>query len=70
MPAHWRTEGSVSLLAGRVVRGTAATPRPVCPDPGPESVDFVEELPRNPSGKGPNKELRKLYWREGEREIW
>ena len=35
----------------------------------PKSVDFVTELPRNPSGKVLKKELRKLYWQEGERQI-
>jgi long-chain acyl-CoA synthetase len=35
----------------------------------PKSVDFVSELPRNPSGKILKKELRKLYWQEGERQI-
>lgn len=35
----------------------------------PKSVDFVDELPRNPSGKVLKKELRKLYWQEGERQI-
>ena len=35
----------------------------------PKSIDFVEELPRNPSGKVLKKELRKLYWGEGERQI-
>ena len=35
----------------------------------PKSIDFVDELPRNPSGKVLKKELRKLYWQEGERQI-
>ncbi|GGB53278.1 long-chain-fatty-acid--CoA ligase [Blastomonas aquatica] len=35
----------------------------------PKSVDFVDELPRNPSGKVLKKELRKLYWQEGARQI-
>lgn len=35
----------------------------------PKSVDFVDELPRNPSGKVLKKELRKVYWQEGERQI-
>jgi long-chain acyl-CoA synthetase len=35
----------------------------------PKSVDFVSELPRNPSGKVLKKELRKLYWQEGARQI-
>ena len=35
----------------------------------PKSVDFMTELPRNPSGKVLKKELRKLYWQEGERQI-
>ncbi len=35
----------------------------------PKSIDFVTELPRNPSGKVLKKELRKLYWQEGARQI-
>lgn len=35
----------------------------------PKSVDFVDELPRNPSGKVLKKELRKRYWQAGERQI-
>ena len=30
----------------------------------PTSVDFVDELPRNPSGKVLKKELRKPHWGE------
>jgi long-chain acyl-CoA synthetase len=29
----------------------------------------MAELPRNPSGKVLKKELRKLYWQEGARQI-
>lgn len=35
----------------------------------PKSVDFVDELPRNPSGKVLKKELRKSYWPEGGRQV-
>lgn len=35
----------------------------------PKSVDFVEALPRNPSGKILKKELRRPYWPEGGRHI-
>jgi len=35
----------------------------------PKSVDFVDELPRNPSGKVLKKELRKAWWPEGERMV-
>ncbi len=35
----------------------------------PKSVDFVDELPRNPSGKVLKKELRKAYWPQGERMV-
>jgi acyl-CoA synthetase (AMP-forming)/AMP-acid ligase II len=35
----------------------------------PKSVEFVEALPRNPSGKILKKELRRPYWPEGERQI-
>ena len=35
----------------------------------PKSVDFVEALPRNPSGKILKKELRRPYWPESERQI-
>ncbi|QMW22682.1 long-chain-fatty-acid--CoA ligase [Sandaracinobacteroides saxicola] len=35
----------------------------------PKSVDFVAELPRNPSGKILKKELRKAWWPEGGRMV-
>lgn len=35
----------------------------------PKSVDFVQELPRNPSGKLLKKELRKQYWKGKERLV-
>ncbi|HEV2568722.1 long-chain-fatty-acid--CoA ligase [Sphingomonas sp.] len=35
----------------------------------PKSIDFVDALPRNPSGKILKKELRRPYWPEGERRI-
>ena len=35
----------------------------------PKSVDFAEELPRNPSGKLLKRELRKPYWENQAREV-
>jgi long-chain acyl-CoA synthetase len=35
----------------------------------PKTVDFVAELPRNPSGKVLKKDLRKAWWPEGERMV-
>jgi acyl-CoA synthetase (AMP-forming)/AMP-acid ligase II len=35
----------------------------------PKSVDFVTELPRNPSGKILKRELRKPYWPEDGRQV-
>jgi acyl-CoA synthetase (AMP-forming)/AMP-acid ligase II len=35
----------------------------------PRSVDFVDALPRNPSGKVLKKELREPYWRGHERRV-
>ena len=35
----------------------------------PTSVDFVDVLPRNPSGKVLKRELRQPYWQERERNI-
>ncbi len=32
----------------------------------PRSVDFVEELPRNPTGKVLKRELRERYWNDGD----
>ena len=33
----------------------------------PKSIDFIEELPRNPSGKILRKDLREPYWKGVER---
>jgi len=35
----------------------------------PRSVDFVEALPRNPSGKILKRELRKPYWADRDRQV-
>jgi acyl-CoA synthetase (AMP-forming)/AMP-acid ligase II len=35
----------------------------------PRSVDFIDELPRNPSGKILKRELRKPYWQGQERQV-
>lgn len=35
----------------------------------PKSVDFIEALPRNPSGKILKRELRKPYWEGRERQV-
>jgi acyl-CoA synthetase (AMP-forming)/AMP-acid ligase II len=35
----------------------------------PKSVDFVEALPRNPSGKILRRELRDPYWEGHERRV-
>jgi acyl-coenzyme A synthetase/AMP-(fatty) acid ligase len=35
----------------------------------PRSVDFVDELPRNPSGKILKRLIRKQYWGEKEFQV-
>ncbi|MFP6696122.1 MAG: hypothetical protein VCF08_04325, partial [Alphaproteobacteria bacterium] len=35
----------------------------------PRSVDFVDELPRNPSGKILKRELRRPYWKGYDRQV-
>jgi long-chain acyl-CoA synthetase len=35
----------------------------------PRSVDFVDDLPRNPSGKLLKRQLREPYWQNVDRRI-
>ena len=35
----------------------------------PKTIDFIPELPRNPSGKVLKRELRKPYWEGRERQV-
>ena len=35
----------------------------------PKSIDFVDSLPRNPSGKIIKRELRERYWQGQRRQI-
>ena len=35
----------------------------------PKSIDFIAELPRNPSGKILKRELREPYWKGYERRV-
>jgi long-chain acyl-CoA synthetase len=35
----------------------------------PKSVDFIETLPRNPTGKILKRELRKPYWGDRQRQV-
>jgi long-chain acyl-CoA synthetase len=35
----------------------------------PKTIDFIAELPRNPSGKVLKRELRKPYWEGRERQV-
>ena len=35
----------------------------------PKTIDFIAELPRNPSGKVLKRELRKPFWEGRERQV-
>ncbi|HAE93156.1 MAG TPA: acyl-CoA synthetase, partial [Hyphomonas atlantica] len=35
----------------------------------PKTVEFIEALPRNPSGKILRKDLREVYWKDQERRV-
>ena len=35
----------------------------------PKSVDFIEALPRNPTGKILKRELRRTYWGDRHRQV-
>jgi acyl-CoA synthetase (AMP-forming)/AMP-acid ligase II len=35
----------------------------------PKSIDFVEELPRTPTGKVRKRDIRQAYWAEGRQQI-
>jgi len=59
-------EGDDAALAADIV---AATRRRLAHYKCPTSVDFVEALPRNPSGKVLKRELRAPYWEGRERNI-
>ena len=35
----------------------------------PQSIDFIDEVPRNASGKVLKKVLRKPYWKDQDRQV-
>lgn len=60
------TKAGQSTTAGDIIE--FARPR-IASYKLPKSVDFVNELPRNPTGKVLKRELRKPYWAHLERKI-
>ena len=62
----------VRAAGAEVDRGTSSSPTAASASPGTSarrSVDWVDALPRNPSGKILKKDLRKPYWEGRDRMV-
>ena len=58
-----------TTLIGQILRDPAFTRSRIAGYKLPKSVDFIETLPRNPSGKILRRELREPYWAGKERRV-
>ena len=72
LPLHAAAKGAVGATdddEGLATDIMASTRTRIAHYKCPTSIDFIDVLPRNPSGKLLKRELRQPYWADGGRNI-